>query len=131
MATLDQDDLNNIVAALLAAMSPVGSLVLGNGTGSVEYSDYLLGPNNTPITNVIIRVFPYDNGVVDFTTCVARTAPEADGRFVFYLDPDSYIMRIERGSTLVLAEPFIVTPAWGIAESETVYMSDTETVEVS
>ena len=53
------------------------------------------------IAKAIIRVFPYDQGVADFTDCKARVITEADGRFELWLEAGWYVMRVEKASTLI------------------------------
>ena len=91
----------DIAAAVANIMGGTGELYIGSGLGDNQYIDWLTGISDEPIAKAIIRVFPYDQGVADFTDCKARVITEADGRFELWLEAGWYVMRVEKASTLI------------------------------
>lgn len=105
------EEVSQLVAdAVLSEVKLYSRLEPGPGTGSFRFEDKLTGLGGRPISDALIRAYPYDvsTNAVNFNLLLGSCHTEKDGSYHLNLDPGTYARRVWKNGTVVLDDKITI-----------------------
>ena len=87
---------------LLYNLKQTGYLIVGQGLGITQYTNTLAGTQGDPLIGVTVKAFSYIDEEADFDSTLALDITDVTGLFELWLDPGSYILRVEKSGVSLL-----------------------------
>lgn len=88
------------VTDILELITPYGHAIIGQGRGSVTYTD-IVEKSGIPQTKIVIKAYIITDDLIDWSSILALDISNGLGEFTLYLDPSDYMLSFEKNGVQI------------------------------